>query len=135
MKIFGSCIDSFNFLYLFKDEMFEKIVSKSSMRSSDGIITSLYSHSLAESNVAKKSFASAISFFGPLPLAIYSNERVIIFLAKDLVKTHRHLDETEDIEVVKVPIEEAKEMLDKDGILTSSEEIALLHYFLYEHNK
>ena len=57
---------------------------------------------------------------------------VTIFLAKDLVKTHRHLDETEDIDVIKIPITEMKQMLDNGEIRTSSEEIGLLHYFLYE---
>ena len=66
------------------------------------------------------------------PVIGYSNEKTIIFLAKDLVKTHRHLDETEDIEVVKIPIDEVKEMLDKGEIKTSSETVALLHYFMYE---
>ena len=66
------------------------------------------------------------------PAIGYSNEKTIIFLAKDLVKTHRHLDETEDIEVVKIPIDEVKEMLDKGEIKTSSETVALLHYFMYE---
>lgn len=66
------------------------------------------------------------------PAIGYSNEKTIIFLAKDLVKTHRHLDETEDIEVVKVPMEEAKLMLDNNEIITSSETVALLHYFMYE---
>ena len=69
------------------------------------------------------------------PAIGYSNEKVIIFLAKDLVKTQMHLDETEDIEVVKVPITEVKQMLDRDEIITSSEEVALLHYFLYENGK
>lgn len=69
------------------------------------------------------------------PAIGYSNEKVIIFLAKNLVKTQRHLDETEDIEVVKVPLSEVKEMLDKNEIITSSEQIALLHYFMYEKNK
>jgi ADP-ribose pyrophosphatase len=67
------------------------------------------------------------------PAIGYSNERVNIFLAKDLVKTQRHLDETEDIEVIKIPIKEIKEMLDRQEILTSSEQIGLLHYFLYEN--
>ena len=69
------------------------------------------------------------------PAIGYSNEKVTIFLAKDLLKTHRHLDETEDIEVIKVPIKEAKEMLDQGIIKTSSEEIGLLHYFMYENNQ
>ena len=67
------------------------------------------------------------------PAIGYSNERVNIFLAKDLVKTQRHLDETEDIEVIKISIKEIKEMLDRQEILTSSEQIGLLHYFLYEN--
>lgn len=67
------------------------------------------------------------------PAIGYSNEKTIIFLAKDLIKTQRHLDETEDIEVVKIPIEEVKEMLDKGEIKTSSETVALLHYFMYEY--
>ena len=68
------------------------------------------------------------------PAIGYSNERVSIFLAKDLVKTHRHLDETEDIEVIKLPIKEVKQMLDNKELNTSSEEIGLLHYFLYERS-
>lgn len=65
----------------------------------------------------------------------YSSEKTIIFLAKDLVKTQRHLDETEDIEVVKIPLEEAKEMLDNKEFITSNEIVALLHYFAYEECK
>ena len=66
------------------------------------------------------------------PAIGYSNEKVSIFLAKDLLKTQRHLDETEDIDVIKIPILEIKQMLDNGDIKTSSEEIGLLHYFLYE---
>ena len=65
----------------------------------------------------------------------YSNEKITIFLAKDLLKTERYLDETEDIEVIKVPIVEVKKMLDRGEITTSSEEIGLLHYFLYENKE
>ena len=57
------------------------------------------------------------------------------FLAKNLVKTHRHLDETEDIEVLEIPIHEIKTMLDNGEIKTSSETVALLHYFMYEERK
>ena len=69
------------------------------------------------------------------PAIGYSNEKTIIFLAKDLVKTHRHLDETEDIEVLELPIEEVKEMLDNGEIKTSSEAVGLLNYFMYEYKK
>lgn len=66
------------------------------------------------------------------PAIGYSNEKTIIYLAKDLVKTERHLDKTEDIEVVEIPIDEAKRMLESGEIRTSSETVALLHYFMYE---
>lgn len=69
------------------------------------------------------------------PTVGYSDERTFIFLAKDLVKTQRHLDETEDIEIVKIPLSEAKEMLDKNEFITTSETVALLHYFMYEHDQ
>ena len=69
------------------------------------------------------------------PAIGYSNEKTIIFLAKDLVKTKRHLDKTEDIEVVEIPLQEAKNMLDNGEIKTSSETVALLHYIMYENKK
>lgn len=62
----------------------------------------------------------------------HSDEKIEIFLAKDLKYTNKHLDETEDIEVVKVPVEEVKEMLKKNEMITSTETVALLHYFMYE---
>lgn len=66
------------------------------------------------------------------PAIGYSNEKTIIFLAKDLVKTKQHLDKTEDIEVLEIPLHEAKKMLDNGEIKTSSETVALMHYFMYE---
>lgn len=51
------------------------------------------------------------------------------------MKTQRHLDETEDIEAIKIPLHEVREMLDKGEIKTSSETVALLHYFMYENKK
>lgn len=66
------------------------------------------------------------------PEIAYSDEKTIIFLAKDFVKTQRHLDETEDIEVVEVPMKEAKRLLDSGDLKSSCEIVALLHYFMYE---
>lgn len=63
----------------------------------------------------------------------YSNEKSLIFLATDLKKTQRNLDETEDIRVIKVNIKDLKNMLDNNEILDASTTIALLHYFLYEN--
>ena len=69
------------------------------------------------------------------PAIGYSNEQTIIFLATELVKTQRHLDETEDIEVLKIPIEEVRKMLEGGEIKTSSETVGLLYYFMYEEKK
>ncbi len=68
------------------------------------------------------------------PAIGYSNEQTIIFLATDLVKTQRHLDETEDIKVLKIPVEEVRKMLEDGEIQTSSETVGLLYYFMYEEN-
>ena len=62
----------------------------------------------------------------------YTNEKISLFLATDLKKTQRHLDATEDIQVIKIPMKELKEMLDKNEIITASATIALMHYFIYE---
>ncbi len=67
------------------------------------------------------------------PAMGYSNEKVVIFLAKDLIKTQRHLDEKEDIEIIEVLKEELKQMLDNGEFETSMELIGLLHYFMYEN--
>lgn len=64
----------------------------------------------------------------------YSDEKITIFLAQDLIKTQRKLDETEDIEVVKIQMKEAKKLLENNEIMTANEIIALLHYFTYEKN-
>lgn len=66
------------------------------------------------------------------PAMGYSTEKTTIFLAKNLIKTQRHLDETEDIEVVEISKEIVKQMLDNGEIKTSGESIGLLHYFMYE---
>ena len=69
------------------------------------------------------------------PTIGYSDEEVTLFIAKDLVKTQRNLDPTEDIEVIKIPIAEVKQMLEEGQITTASEIILLMHYFLYEAEK
>lgn len=69
------------------------------------------------------------------PSVGYSNEKLTIYLAKNLVKTKRHLDETEDITVCLIPLEEVKQMLEDNEIITASATIALLYYFLYEEPK
>lgn len=66
------------------------------------------------------------------PAVGYSDEKISIYLATDLKKTKQHLDDTEEIKVVELPLEEVEEMLDKNELITASTMIALLHYFRYE---
>lgn len=65
------------------------------------------------------------------PAVGYSDEKISIYLATDLKKTKQHLDDTEDIKVLEIPIEEVEELLDKNELITASTMIALLHYFRY----
>lgn len=66
------------------------------------------------------------------PAVGYSNEKITIYLAENLTKTQTHFDETEDIEIVKVPIKEVVELLHSNEIKTSIETIALFHYIMCE---
>lgn len=66
------------------------------------------------------------------PSVGYTSEKIEIYLAEELVKTQRHLDETEDIDVVILPKEKVREMLDNNQINAASTTIALMHYFMYE---
>lgn len=68
------------------------------------------------------------------PSCGYSSEKITIFLATNLKMGKRHLDDTEDIEVVKIKLESAKKMLDEGKISTASSTIALFHYFCYVKN-
>lgn len=69
------------------------------------------------------------------PSVGYSNEKLTICLAKDLVETERHLDFDEDIEVVKIPLKEVKELLDNNELKTLSSVLGLMHYFMYIDRK
>lgn len=61
----------------------------------------------------------------------YSNEKIIIFLAKGLIKTKQSLDESEDIKVIKIPMKELKELLRRNEIMTASATVGVMHYLLY----
>ena len=63
------------------------------------------------------------------PAVGYSDEKVYIFKAKDLKKTHRHLDPTEDIKVKKISIDELNQLYKNGEIHSSAELIAILSYF------
>lgn len=68
------------------------------------------------------------------PSVGYTNEKITIYLATELTKGERHLDDDEDITVVEIDLDELKSMLDKNEIITASTTIALMHYIMYEEN-
>ena len=61
----------------------------------------------------------------------YTDEKVSIYLANDLIKTKQNLDIDEELEVLKIPLKSFKEMIDKNEIITASTTITGLHYFYY----
>ena len=66
------------------------------------------------------------------PSVGYSDEKITIYLATNMVKTKQRLDDEENINVIEIPLEEIIEMLDKNEIITASSTIALMHYLLYK---
>ena len=68
------------------------------------------------------------------PAEGYSDEKIEIYVAKNMKKTKQHLDPTEDIKVIELPMEEVIEMIDKGEFKTASTMIALM-YYLRKNNK
>ena len=68
------------------------------------------------------------------PAVGYSDEKIEIYVAKNMKKTKQHLDPTEDIKVIELPMEEVIEMIDKGEFKTASTMIALM-YYLRKNNK
>lgn len=61
----------------------------------------------------------------------YSEEKIYIYLAKNMKKTKQHLDADEDINVISIPFDELVHMIDKNEIIDASTNIAVLHYLRY----
>jgi ADP-ribose pyrophosphatase len=55
-----------------------------------------------------------------------NTQKTVVFIAKDLVETAQRLDETEDIEVEKVPVSELSKMI-KSGAIADALTIALVY--------
>lgn len=73
-----------------------------------------------------------ISEFYPTPG--YCTEKIHVFLAKDLVPGEQDLDENEYVEVIKLPFEEAYEMV-LNGDLTDAKTIIGITLYGLERNK
>ncbi len=60
----------------------------------------------------------------------YTDEKIYIYEATSVKETKAHLDEGEFLDVVYIPLEQAKEMLKNGEIKDAKTIVALQHYFL-----
>ena len=68
------------------------------------------------------------------PTCGYSNEIIYLYLADDITKTSRHLDEDEVIDIIMVNIEQVLQMIDENKI-KDAKTICLIHKYLRYINK
>jgi ADP-ribose pyrophosphatase len=70
-----------------------------------------------------------------LILPAYSDEKIYLYLARDLARSRQNLDQDEIIEVVKYPLKDTMRMID-EGIITDALTIlALQKTWIYLHDK
>lgn len=75
-------------------------------------------------------YSSNIKHLGDIyPTCGYSNEIIHIYLAKDLKKQERHLDDDEFIDVYYFDIEEVKSLI-KEGKIKDAKTICAIQYYL-----
>ena len=55
----------------------------------------------------------------------FSNEAIHLYLARDLVKTHQHLDEGEYLDIIELPIETVREYVNK-GLMQDAKTLSAL---------
>lgn len=65
----------------------------------------------------------------------YSDEKIDLFLAEDLVKTEQHLDDGEFLDVEEIDIEELRKKVLYGEILNASSIIAINYAYYYIKNK
>lgn len=68
------------------------------------------------------------------PTCGYSGENIYLFVAQDLTLGKRHLDEDEELEVQKVPLQQVVDMI-CDGTITDAKTICLISKYLLKNNQ
>ncbi len=68
------------------------------------------------------------------PTCGYTDEVIHLFYAKDLVKTQRHLDEDEEIELCLFTLEEVLQMI-KNNTIKDAKTICLIEKYLFNEGK
>ena len=61
----------------------------------------------------------------------FCNERIDVFVARNLIKTHQHLDEDENIEIQEYGIDELLKMIRKGKMQDSKTVSAILAYKIF----
>ena len=61
----------------------------------------------------------------------FCNERIDVFVARNLIKTHQHLDEDENIEIQEYGIDELLKMIRKGEMQDSKTVSAILAYKIF----
>ena len=61
----------------------------------------------------------------------FCNERIDVFVARNLIKTHQHLDEDENIEIQEYGIDELLKMIRKGKMKDSKTVSAILAYKIF----
>lgn len=67
------------------------------------------------------------------PTCGYSNEIIHLFVAKNLVKSNRHLDEDEAIDIMYVSLDEVVKMIN-EGIIKDAKTICLISKYLIKNS-
>lgn len=70
-----------------------------------------------------------------LILPSYSDEKIYVYLARDLILTQQNLDSDEIIEIVKYPLEDTLNMIDEGQITDALTILGLQMAWLYLQNK
>lgn len=79
--------------------------------------------------------ANDITYLGKMyPSCAYTDEIIYLYMCKDLVKTHQHLDENEALEIIKLDFDDIKKLV-SNGELVDAKSLCALTYYLIKNNK
>lgn len=79
--------------------------------------------------------ANEIYYLGKMyPTCAYTDEVIYLYLAKNLSKTHQHLDENEALNIFEISFEELEELIKKD-LLNDAKSLCAYQFFLSKFKK
>ena len=79
--------------------------------------------------------ANEIYYLGKMyPTCAYTDEIIYLYLAKNLSKTHQHLDENEALNIFEISFDELEELIKKD-LLNDAKSLCAYQFFLSKFKK